>query len=76
MSKTKKLRRAKVSGQRLRDLMTEHQLYGNAGAAVVAEWLGVEPLTVQTYLSRGLRANDFELAVIKAAIWAKKKPGG
>lgn len=76
MKKPKKSHRDRVPGQLLRNLMTQYRLYGNAGAAVVAEWLGVEPLTVQTYLSRGLRANDFELAVIKAAIWAKKKPGG
>ena len=76
MSPPKKPRRAAVPGSALRKLMDRHRLYGNDGADIVAGWLGVQRLTVQMYLSRGLRRNDFELAQMKAAIWANKKPGG
>ena len=75
MSKTKKPRRAEVPAEKLRKLMDQHRLYGNDGADIVAGWLSVKRLTIQMYLSRGLRRNDFELAQMKAAIWAKKKPG-
>ena len=74
MSKTKP-RRAEIPGSELRKLMDKHRLYGNDGADIVAGWLGVQRLTVQMYLSRGLRRNDFELAQVKAAIFANKKPG-
>ena len=75
MSKTKKPRRAEVPGSKLRKLMDQHRLYGNDGADIVAGWLNVKRNTIQMYLSRGLRRNDFELAQLKAAIWANKKPG-
>ena len=74
MSKTKP-RRAEVPGSQLRKLMDQYRLYGNEGADIVAQWLNVKRLTIQMYLSRGLRRNDFELAQMKAAIWAKKNPG-
>lgn len=76
MSKIKKPRRAEIPGAKLRKLMDKHGLYGNDGAQILAGWLNVKVNTVQMYLSRGLRRNDFELAELKAAIWAKnKKPG-
>lgn len=72
MSKIKKPRRAEIPGAELRKLMDKYRLYGNDGAKIVAGWLNVKPDTIQHYLHRGLRRNDFELAQIKAAIWDLK----
>lgn len=70
-----KPRRAEVPAEKLRKLMDQYRLYGNDGAEIVAGWLNVKAHTVQMYLSRGLRKNDFELLQFKTAIWAKERPG-
>ncbi len=63
----RKTKTPQASGAQLRALLEKHELRGNKGAQIAATLLHVEPLTIQQYLSRGMRLNDLELLQYKLA---------
>lgn len=54
-----------IKGEKLRALMKQHNLSGDQGADVVAKMLHTTRSTVQSWYTRGIPINEYELLEYK-----------
>lgn len=68
-----KPRPKRLPGRVIKQLYTEFGIGGNYAAELCAWYLSCQPLTIQRYMTKTIRTNDYELLRMKLTEWEMQR---